>query len=520
VTAPRRPVIAVVGGGIAGLSAAWELVTSSDIATGAGPPIVHVLEAGNRVGGKLDSAEFAGRTVDLAADAFLARRPEATELCEQIGVRDELVPVGTTGASILARGRLRPMPSALNLGVPTRWWPLARSGLLSPGESLRVTKDLVMPHLGAAPVSGDRSVADIIGERLGRPVVERLVDPLIGGINAGGVDELSAAATFPALIAASHQTGSLMRSLGRLPRPAGSAPVFWSLRQGTASLVDRLVDKLVNPRSAWDVSIHTGVSVDAITQASGNPSGGNPSGGNPSGGNPSGGNPSGGGTWRLTLGGINAAGITGNGEGALAVDGIVLALPAQPASVLLAVHSPMAAGLLSAIDYSSVGVVTLAVQPDAINRRLDGTGFLVPRTSPIGGRPALMTGCTYLSRKWPHLASAGTELIRVSVGRYGDERHTQLDDDELTAAAFGELAQVLDIHGGFSDSRVTRWSGAFPQYRVGHLIRVAKIEEAVAALPGMAVAGSAYRGVGIPACVGSGRSAARTVLASLGESSR
>ncbi len=503
-TAPRRPVIAVVGGGIAGLSAAWELVTSTDLATGAGPPIVHVLEADNRVGGKLDSAEFGGRTVDLGADAFLARRPEATELCEQIGVHDELVPMGATGTSILARGRLRPMPAALMLGVPTRWWPLARSGLLSPGESLRVTRDLVMPHLGALAVTGDRSVADIIGERLGRPVVERLVDPLIGGINAGGVDELSAAATFPALIAASDKTGSLMRSLGRLPRPAGLGPVFWSLRQGTASLVDRLVDKLVNPRSGWDVSIHTGVSVDAITQAAGNPPGGNPSGER---------------TWSLTLGGINAAGITDD-EGALAVDGIVLALPAQPASVLLAAHSPVAAGLLSAIDYASVGVVTLAVQADAITRHLDGTGFLVPRTSPIGGGPALMTGCTYMSRKWPHLASTGTELIRVSVGRYGDERHTQLDDDELTASAFGELAQVLEIHGGFSDSRVTRWSGAFPQYRVGHLVRVAMIEEAVAALPGIAVAGSAYRGVGIPACVGSGRSAARAVLASLGEFGR
>jgi oxygen-dependent protoporphyrinogen oxidase len=326
------------------------------------------------------------------------------------------------------------------------------------------------------------------------------VDPLIGGINAGGVDELSAAATFPALITASQQTGSLMRSLGRLPRPEGSGPVFWSLRQGTASLVDRLAGRLVDPRSAWDVSIHTGVSVDAITQASGDPSGGR--------------------TWSLTLGGINAAGITGDGDGVLAVDGIILALPAQPASVLLAVPSPMAAGLLSAIDYASVSVVTLAVPPDAIDHRLDGTGFLVPRTSPIGGRPALMTGCTYLSRKWPHLASAGTELIRVSVGRYGDERHTRLADDELTAAAFGELAQVLDIRGGYSDSRVTRWPGAFPQYRVGHLVRVAEIEEAVAALPGMAVAGSAYRGVGIPACVGSGRSAARAVLASLGESGR
>ena len=246
-TRRRRPTIAVVGGGIAGLAAAWELVVGPE-RDGTPIPEVHVFEADHRLGGKLRSAEFAGREVDLAADAFLGRRPEATELCHEIGVADQLIPVGTTGASIWARGHLRAMPDGLNLGVPTRWWPLARSGILGPVESLRVAKDVALPHFATANVVGDRSVGEIVVERLGRPVVDRLVDPLVGGIHAGSVDDLSAAATFPALIAAAHQPGSFMHRLGRArstqpivsERPEG-APPFWSLAGTTASLADRLV---------------------------------------------------------------------------------------------------------------------------------------------------------------------------------------------------------------------------------------------------------------------------------------
>ncbi len=210
-TARRRPVAFVVGGGIAGLAAAWELVTGDH---GGGPaPDVHLLETEDRLGGSLCSAEFAGRSVDLAADAFVARRPEATDLCDELGLTGQLVAPGTSGASLWARGRLRPMPDGLNLGVPTRWWALARSGILSPAEALRVAKDLVKPHLGARRVVGDGAVGAIVEARLGRPVVERLVDPLVGGINAGSVDDLSAAATFPYLLAASLQPGSLMRRM-------------------------------------------------------------------------------------------------------------------------------------------------------------------------------------------------------------------------------------------------------------------------------------------------------------------
>ena len=496
-----RPTIAVIGAGIAGLAAAWELVAASDL-EGGEPPEVVVLESADRIGGKLTAAEFAGRNVDLAADAFLARRPEATGLCEELGLDEELAPVGALGASLWVRGRLRPMPEGANLGVPTRWWPLFRSGILSTWESLRVARDLVVPHPPTKGVTGDRSVGDIVGERLGRPVVERLVDPLIGGIHAGGVDDLSAAATFPMLIAAARQSGSLMRRLGRVPPPppgpAAPTPVFWSLRDGTASLAAELGDALARR----GVAIHTGVSVDAVERAG---TGGSNGSSHP--------------TWTITLGGSGvppgrSVGGPG-GRSSLRVDGVVLATPARHAAVMLAPLAPVAAGLLGAIEYASVALVTLALDPGAIRAPLDGTGFLVPRTSTIDGRPALITGCTFLGRKWPHLARPGDELVRVSVGRFGDDRPATLDDDELTAAAFGELARLLGIVGTPLEPLVTRWDGAFPQYRVGHLVRVARIEQSVAELGGVAVAGATYRGVGIPACIGSGRTAARRVLESL-----
>ncbi len=485
--------VVVVGAGIAGLAAAWELVAGSERA-GRAAPEVHVLEAGNRVGGKVRSADFAGRRVDLGADSFLARRPEATGLCRELGLAGELVPVGASGASVWARGRLRSMPPGLNLGVPTRWWPLFRSGVLSPGESLRVARDLVQPHREARGSTGDRTVGEIVGGRLGRPVVERLVDPLVGGINAGGVDELSAAATFPQLLAASARAGSLMRGLRPTPPPPGApapgrpSPVFWSLTGGTARLTGALAEAL----AGCGATIRTDTSVRSIGRQEAGRSGRS--------------------GWGLALEGPGTG--PAGGPDRLQADGVVLAVPAAEAAALLAPLSPSAAGRLDALAYAPVAVVTLSMPSGAIGAPLRGTGFLVPRTSTVDGRPALTTACTYLGRKWPHLNRPGDELVRASVGRFGDDRHRGLDDDELAAAVFGELARILDVHGGPLDRLVTRWDRGLPQYGLGHLDAVDEIDQAVAGLPGLAVAGAAYRGVGIPACIGSGRAAARRVLAS------
>jgi protoporphyrinogen/coproporphyrinogen III oxidase len=489
VNSDGRPVIAVVGGGIAGLAAAWELVTGRDAPVGTDSPSVVIIEAHDRLGGKLQTTSFAGRTVDLAPDAFLARRPEATQLCQELGITDELVPVAASGAAVFSRGRLRALPQGLNLGVPTRWWPLVRSGILSWPELLGTGRDLVRPRR-PEPVIGDRAVGDIVGERLGQPVVDQLVDPLVGGINAGGVAHLSAAATFPALLTASQQSGSLMRRLRppstgavRPAEPNGQpSPVFWSLRQGTASLADRLIERL----SAWNVKIRTGTTAEALIRK--------------------------GDGWGLDL--------DGPGERCLEVDGVVLALPAPGAGTLLAPHASVAAELLSSVQYASVAVITLAFPRAVLPRPLTGTGFLVPRRSTIDGRQALMTGCTYLSEKWPHLDRPEDVLLRVSVGRFGDERAGALDDEELSAAVEAELGSLIGLSGPPSASTVTRWPQAFPQYRVGHLIKVAMIEDDLATLGTVAVAGAHLQGVGIPACIGSGRTAARSVLNALGTTDR
>lgn len=497
---PRRPVVAVIGGGIAGLAAAWELATGEG--WGAVRPEVHLLEAGEQVGGVLRSAELAGRPVDLAADAFVARRPEATDLCRELGLAAELVAPGTSGASVWARGRLRKMPAGLNLGVPTRWWPLARSGILDPGESLRVARDLVQPHRGARGVVGDRAVGAIIEPRLGRPVVERLVDPLLGGIHAGPVDDLSAAATFPYLLAASLQPGSLMRRMradlasrpsadaggnGRSSADGDHPRVFWSLTTGTAGLARRLTAEL----ERGCVRIRTGTSLGAIrrgTSGSGSPDGAAL-------------------RWQLDLGGER--------PDRLAADGVVLAVPADVAAVQLAPHAPEAAGLLSTVEQAAVAVLTMAVPVGTIGAPMHGTGFLVPRRATVDGAGALLTAATYLGRKWPHLARPDDELIRVSVGRHGDDRHRSLDDGELLDAVLAELGVVLGLRGRPIDWMVTRYDRAFPQYRVGHLVKLARIEQSVGALGGVELAGAAYRGVGIPACIGSGRAAARRLVESL-----
>ncbi|MEI7860418.1 MAG: protoporphyrinogen oxidase [Acidimicrobiales bacterium] len=523
-------VIAVVGGGMAGLAAAWQLADDLG-ASGSGSSSrarIVVLEASSRVGGKVRSTEFCGRTVDVAADAFLARRPEATGLCSELGLDDALVSPGASGAALWSRGRLRMMPDGVNLGVPTKWWPLFRSGILSPGGSARAGVDLFRPHRATPGAPIDRAVGTVVAARLGRQVVERLVDPLVGGIHAGGVDELSAESTFPPLLAADRLSGSLMRRLGQPPSPAQSppkpaaapgtrpTPVFWSL-EGTAA---RLPAELAVSLMARGVVIHTGVAVESMARTASDGSGL--------------------GRWRLILGGDAAvlAGIShtsgpveatasvdttasinktasADTTAILHVDGVILAVPAGQAAGLLTDHAPMAATLLADIRHASVAVVTLSMPTGAIRRDLVGTGFLVPRTATIAGRAALITGCTYLTQKWPGLARPDDELIRLSIGRHGDVRQDELNDDELTAAAFGELAGILDIVGQPRHSMVTRWDGAFPQYAVGHLSRTTRIEQSVAELPGVAVAGAAYRGVGIPAVIGSGRASARAVLRSL-----
>jgi oxygen-dependent protoporphyrinogen oxidase len=478
--------VVVVGGGISGLTAAWEL-TGGGTARADAPDVI-VLESTSRLGGALDSATFGDRIVDTGPDGFLGRRPEALDLCHQIGLSDALVPIAGRGAGVWARGRVRPLPEGLALGIPTRFWPAARSGILGLRGQLGLARDALLPRPDVRGPIGDRSIGPLVAHKLGQRVADRLVDPLIGGIHAGSVDDMSAAATYPPLLDAAQRRGSLMRALrAGVPAPAEVAPpLFWALNGGMASMVDHLRAAL----TARGVVFRCGAPVEALQRLD-----------------------------RLEGRSAQWAVVTSVTEGdgrrvhSREADAVVLAVPAPVAARLLQPHDDEAAGLLGNISYASVTLVTLRVPSDALASPLVGTGFLVPRRSaaPDGHDAWAVTAATYLSQKWPHLATEGEILLRASVGRYGDDRAAAWSDTEVVDRVWTELGLLMGLSGEPLESRVTRWPQAFPQYRVHHLMRTAGIEAAVARIGGIAVAGAAYRGVGIPACIASGRAAAKAV---------
>ena len=437
-----------------------------------------VLESSSRLGGALDSQEFGGRPVDTGPDGFLGRRPEATDLCRQIGLGDALVPVAGGGAGVWAARAGPPAAPGLALGIPTRFWPAARSGVLGLRGQLGLARDVLLPRPDVRGPIGDRSIGPLVARKLGQRVVDRLVDPLIGGIHAGSVDDMSAAAVYPPLLTAARKRGSLMRALrAELPRaaPDDPEPLFWALEGGMATMVERLRTVLV----ARGVEIRCGTAGRGARTA-----------------------------WRRVDGADGRRAPRGRRPGARRPRARRPAGCSAPTTTRRPACS-------SSISYAPVTLVTLRVRSDAAASPLTGTGFLVPRRSPgpapYGGDAWAVTACTYLSQKWPHLAAEGDLLLRASLGRFGDDRAGSWSDAEVVDRVVNELGELIGLSGEPLETLVTRWPQAFPQYRVHHLMRTAGIEAAAARLGGLAVAGAAYRGVGIPACIASGRAAAQAV---------
>lgn len=449
--------VVVVGGGIAGLSAAHDLVEWPDVA-------VTVLDAAPGIGGKLQTLPFAGLPVDLAADAFLARRPEAVQLCRELGIDGELVPPATGAASLWVGGRLRPLPDGTLLGVPTDVRSVARSGVLTPLGLARLAVEPLLPGEPLGP--DDTTVGAVVRRRLGREAHERLVDPLVGGINAGDTRELSIDAVAPGIAAAARRDRSLLRGARdvRNEAPATDGPVFLGFPGGMGRLVDALVERL----EAAGAQLRTNARVGAVDRRIG--------------------------------GGYRVA----TDRGPIDADAVVVAVPAPAAARLIAPLAPEVGATLAGIEHASVAIVALAWPAAAVPGPLAGSGFLVPRSE---GR--LMTACSWASSKWAHLGGTGSVVLRASAGRAGDTRAEGMSDDELVARLVVELRAAMGVQGDPSEVRVTRWPGGFPQYRPGHLARMAAARVALAeAAPGIALAGAALGGVGVPACIASGRAAA------------
>jgi oxygen-dependent protoporphyrinogen oxidase len=447
----------VVGGGISGLAAAHALVE-------AGAASVTVLEADDRFGGKIRTTPFDGQPVDEGPDAFLARVPHAVALARKLGLGDELVSPGTGSASLWLDGVLKPIPPGLVLGVPVDFEPLAASGVLSHDGIARARQE---PSLPGLPVTDDVTIGDLVRERYGAEVHERLVDPLLGGINAGRTEDLSLDVGAAQLAAVARRASSLtegLRAQREANPPDPTAPVFYAPRTGVGALVDALVRTLDDAGA----DLRTGVAVESLERtASG---------------------------WQV-----------GSDE----ADVVVVTTPAYAAAPLLAPHAPVAADTLGAIGYSSVNLITLAYDADAVTRPLGGSGFLVPRTE---GR--LLTACSVFSNKWPHLAREGKVILRASVGRSGDERGFAVDDDGLVQAVHDELEGVLGLTAAPTATRVSRWRRSFPQFPAGHLAAMADLQQRLAAdAPGIAVTGAYLSGVGIPACIGAAQAAVARLLA-------
>ena len=428
--------VAVVGGGMAGLAAAHEL-------TAAGADVV-VLEGSSRLGGKLLLGEVGGLTLDLGAESILARRPEGLDLMHAVGLDDRVVNPRTTDAAIWTHGALRPMPPTV-MGIPA-------------SDELNGIA-IVDAHAVAAP-EGDVSVAEFVGARLGADVVDRLVEPLLGGVYAGHADQLSLQATAPQIAALGDD---LLAGAGAVRSAAtASGPVFAGLVGGVGQLPGVVAD---------GIDVRLDATVRTVTRT--------------------------GDGWQLSVGPTTDVEV-------IDVDAVVVAVPAPAAARLLAEAAPDAAFALAGVDYASVAIVTYVFDdgPD-----FEGSGFLVP---PVDR--TFIKAATVSSNKWGWVADTGRTVIRASVGRAGEATLLQSDDVDIAAQALVDLRTAFGALPEPIDSRVQRWGGGLPQYAVGHLELVDTVERDIAGVRGLEVCGAAYRGIGIPAVIASGRAAARRLL--------
>ena len=454
----------ICGGGIAGLAAAWEAVQH-------GITSICVLDQSVEMGGKLRTSEVGGELVDEGADAFLIRVPAAIELCGELGIAEDLIHPDAGTAELWKDGVRHAFPSGLTLGVPTTADLIDNCAFLDAGAPVAVNAERAGGH---EPLNTDVSIGAFMRSHFGDSIADMLIEPLIGGINAGRIDALSMDAVVPQLADAARASGSLACELERrakLAPPTAGEPIFATTPKGISGLITPLVSAL---RRAG-VDLRTSTDVTAL---------------------------------RRSDDGIVVSfqDIDSGERSELAADGAVLAVGAPRAAAITSQY-PSVSAQFSAISTASV-VVVVAVFDD-LDIELDAAGVLIPRTD----ASTHVTAISYGSTKWRRLAERGRVVFRVSLGYDGHDECIDWSDEDLIAAARAELHRILDISLPPTATRVSRWPNGFTQYAPGHLDRMATLDRALETTFGpVRIAGSAFHGIGIPSSIDSGRRAVRSLM--------
>ena len=464
--------VAIIGGGIGGLSAAYFLLEK---ARSQGRPLhLHVLEASNRWGGVIRTVREGGFIVEGGPDSVLSFKPAGLALWRDLGLEDEIM--GTAPgrrAFIFFQGKLHPLPEGLTLMIPARLGPLFRTSLLSWRGKLRAAWNLVQTHRTSD--GQDVSVAEFVTRHLGREVFEHLVEPLFAGIYAGDARQLSLRATYPQLLELERQYGSLLRGLlyqvrRRKRNPNGARPrytPFVTLRTGLGRMVEALVARLQGL-----ADLHLGMKVTRLEPLDRE-------------------------HWRVHL----ADG------GALEAQHVVVATPAHAAAPLVEGFDPDLAHLLAEVPYAASVIVSVAYDRSQVPHPLEGSGFVVPR---VEGRPLL--ACSWTSSKFPHRAPQNKALLRCFFGRAGADEVASWPKEDLLALTRQELRETMGITGEPERAWVFRWQPALPQYTLGHGERVAAIFQRASQWPGLHLVGNAYQGVGIPDVIAQAKRAVKELF--------
>jgi protoporphyrinogen/coproporphyrinogen III oxidase len=462
--------IAVIGGGISGLAAAhrlWELAPAWQ---------TRLFEAGPRLGGVLSTLNRDGFQVERSADNFITTSPWGLDLCRRLGLTDQLVQTNSALRStfVVRRGRLCRLPDGFMMMAPTRLWPMVVTPILSPLGKLRAAMEYFIPPRRD---EADESMGQFVRRRLGRETFDRLVEPLISAVYAADMEKLSVKATLSRFRDMERQHGSLIRAMRQQmkQRPNGKAEsgarysLFVTLSTGLGTLVEAIASRL--PAE----SIRLNAPIERIERS--------------------------GEVWRLW-----PAGASGS-WGYLDYDALIVATPAHAAGKLLAPIDAEMASELAQIEYSGTAIVSLGYDVRQVGHPLDGMGAVVPS---IENSPIL--ACSFSSQKYPHRAPVGKTLLRVFVGGAARPELAELPDGELLPLVLGHLRPLLRIEGDPVFCDIAHWPRTMPQYHVGHQERVARIDARLATLPGLKLAGSAFRGIGLPDCIHGGEQAAEQVV--------